>query len=230
MYDREKISEKIKEKRKECRLSQNSLGKKIHVSGKQISNYENGKLSPPIDVLFRLCDVFNCELGYLLGEETYSVGTQLDTAIENKTGLKKETIDTIVKITGTERKCLEWGHQSEKYRTILNNFLISENFLDIIKVMLELDDIYNHDTALQKLLKEWGEERFNRTKNNYYSDYTNLNLTEEECKDIAKFDNAIDNDRDKNECFKREVAFKKIELQESFTFLLNELYPKKFSE
>lgn len=235
MYDVEKIGkligEKIKEKRQsqKRKISQSELGEKVGVTGKQISNYESGKPIPPMDVLFKLCNVFNCELGYLLGEEAYSAGTQLDTAIENKTGLKNETINTIIKITGTESECLDWGHQAEEYRKILNKFLTSENFLDIIKLMLELDYIYNQnqDTEMQKLSKEWSEERHKRTINNYRLDYINLNLTKEEYKDIEKFEKAIDKDRSKKEYFKREIAFKRLELQESFTFLLNELYPKK---
>ena len=225
-YDKEKIGKIIEKKRKDKRLSQNALGEKINVVGKQISNYENGKMFPPMEALTKLCDVFDCELGFLLGEETYSAGTQLDTAIENKTGLKKETIDNIVKITGTERTCLNRGHESEKYRKILNNFLTSQNFLDIIKVILELDDIYNQEAPQKKLLKEWGEDRCNRAIINRDPEYSNPNLTEEECKDIAKFDKA------REEGIKRDynIAICRFKLKESFTLLLNELYPKEPSE
>lgn len=214
-YDKEKIGKIIEKKRKDKGLSQNALGEKINVVGKQISNYENGKMFPPMEALTKLCDVFDCELGFLLGEETYSAGTQLYTAIENKTGLKKETIDTIVKITGTERTCLNRGYESEKYRKILNNFLTSQNFLDIIKVILELDDIYNQEAPQKKLLKEWGEDRFNMALK-----------SQEENAESAKIEEA------KEECIKRDynIAICRFKLQESFTLLLNELYPKEPSE
>lgn len=227
-YNAEEIGKRIEKERKNMKISQDKLGEMLHVVNKQISNYENGKLIPPIKALFELCNIFNCELGYLLGEEAYSAGTQLDTAIENTTGLKKETIDAIIKITGKERSCIEWGHQSENYKKILNNFLTSEKFLDIMKIMLELDTIYNQkNTEMEELQNELGDELFNKSINLYQSDYINLNLTQEECEAIAKIDNVIDNCHEKNLIFQREMAFNRFKLQEAFTLLLNELYPNK---
>ena len=112
-YSAEEIGKIIKDKRiNTLHWSQDALGKELSISGKQVSNYENGVLIPPIDILFKLCDIFNCELGYLLGEQDYSSGTKLNTAIEQKLGLTTNTINNICKITGTEHHCVNFGCES----------------------------------------------------------------------------------------------------------------------
>lgn len=85
-YNNEQISKMILSERTKLKISQAELGEKVGVVGKQISNYEKGKLVPPIDIVLRLCDVFKCELGYLLGEPDYADGTKIETAICNATG------------------------------------------------------------------------------------------------------------------------------------------------
>ena len=70
----EKISKNIKTERLKRGWSQAKLGKYLGVSGKQISNYENedtNKCTPPIDILLKMCDLFECDLGYLIGEDKY---------------------------------------------------------------------------------------------------------------------------------------------------------------
>ena len=49
-YDLEKIGKTIHQERDKLKWTQVKLGKKLGVSGKQISNYENGKLLPPQDI------------------------------------------------------------------------------------------------------------------------------------------------------------------------------------
>ena len=49
-YDFEQIGKSIKEERKKNGWTQEELGKMLCISGKQISNYEKGKLLPPQDV------------------------------------------------------------------------------------------------------------------------------------------------------------------------------------
>ena len=62
-YDLEKIGKTIHQERDKLKWTQVKLGKKLGVSGKQISNYENGKLLPPQDILLKMAALFNCEYG-----------------------------------------------------------------------------------------------------------------------------------------------------------------------
>lgn len=212
-YSPEEIGNKIKECRKTLKpkdRSQDALGKKIGVSGKQISNYEKGKLIPPIDILLKLCDVFGCELGYLLGEEQYSQGTQLYTAMSKEIGLSINAIESIKRII--EKESIRYVQ--EEYSVVLNKLLCSEYFEKFVESLKELGDIYMrykdiipnlpelnendlnraYSTFLEaKLSAKYGENVFNLAfdhRDDYYEDENTLNLTFEEREaetEISKF-------------------------------------------
>ena len=52
--------------RKEKGMSQIALSVKLGVSQETISAYENGKAYPSVDVLLKLCEIFNVSSDYLL--------------------------------------------------------------------------------------------------------------------------------------------------------------------
>ena len=91
-YSCELIGEKIKTERVRKGWSQEQLGDRIHLSNRQISKYEKGTTLPPLETLLDLCELFDCELGYLLGEEDYSEGTRADTFLPKELGLSLEAI------------------------------------------------------------------------------------------------------------------------------------------
>lgn len=94
----ELLGKMIKERRNKKKMTQEALAEKVGVSAKQISSYENGHQYPPMDMLFKLCEVLDCDLGYLLGQEDYKDVTLLRTSIENATGLTPKSLDTIIGI------------------------------------------------------------------------------------------------------------------------------------
>lgn len=143
IYDAKEIGKRILALRLQKKYTQKQLGEKLGVSGKQISNYENGTPIPPIDMLLSLCNEFDCELGFLLGEETYSAGTSLKTAIGNFLGLDTDSIDRIRHITGDTKDCVEFGHLSNEYRSALNHVLHSQRFAEIIEQFVELERIHS---------------------------------------------------------------------------------------
>ena len=98
-YDFEQIGKSIKEERKKNGWTQEELGKMLCISGKQISNYEKGKLLPPQDVLLEMARLFNCEYGYLLGEESYKDGSKLNTAICESLGLSCKAVESLRRAT-----------------------------------------------------------------------------------------------------------------------------------
>ncbi len=95
------IGEKIKEGRKKYRtpegkrLTQEGLAEMLNYKRETVNTWENGKVLPPLDVLFKLCEIFNCELGCLLGEPGYENGTRQETDIVNETGLTEEAAHTL---------------------------------------------------------------------------------------------------------------------------------------
>lgn len=60
------FSEKLKTMRTEANLTQNELAEKLIISRQAISNYEQGKSYPSIDILVEMCKLFNTSLDDLL--------------------------------------------------------------------------------------------------------------------------------------------------------------------
>ena len=58
--------QRLKELRNEKGLTQKELAKKIDSTDKSIWAYENNVAVPPLDVLLKLADVFECSIDYLV--------------------------------------------------------------------------------------------------------------------------------------------------------------------
>lgn len=231
-YKSEEIGKLIKAERKKRNLSQEELGEKLNITGKQISNYEHGKPMPPMEVLLKICKIFDCELGYILGERDYSQGTKLKTIISNETGLNIEAINAIIGLTGTEREYINWGYESEKYRRILNTLFTSKGFLNFIETLAELDDSYQKKEQEQEILiqlsNELGEPLFNKAmklRDVTSKDEEASNLTTEECKAIKKVNAALDECYELHCKFIQEMKVHRFSIQEALTLLINEMYP-----
>ncbi len=230
-YSAEEIGKKIKEERLKLGWSQENLGSELgQKSGaKQISKYESGTL-PPLDVLLKLCEIFNCELGYLLGEEEYSSGTKIDTAIEARLGLTKEAIDSIYHITGNDRSCIDWGYHSDEYTYVLNKLLSEPALAGFIDSLRELDNQFKKRSAVWDKLKEkYGDEVLDKAFDYYHSttDYLRDD-TAEKLDDIyyealVDIDNTIDDYVD----FEYPIKVCRYDAKEALERLLDNLYPKE---
>ena len=230
-YTSEEIGKLIKDKRvNTLNWSQETLGKELGISGKQISNYEKGTLTPPIDVLLKLCDIFNCELGYLLGENDYASGTKFNTAMVNSLGLNTDTISSICHLTGNDRTCIHFGYESTDYRRILNSFISAPSFASLIEAIYDLDRSVQHSKKIWTDLEDkYGKDTL-ETAFAYYNSTTDYLHDEnaEKLDDIfyqimADIDTAIDKSQDAS--FSSKVF--RYEARESFERLLDELYPQK---
>lgn len=110
-YNYENIGKRIAKERKEyCHFSQDELLTElskqygIGMSRRTLSAIENGKYYHyDIDFLFALCELFNCELGYLLCEKEYECKTRCDSDIYRETGLNEESIQTLKQIRKQDR-------------------------------------------------------------------------------------------------------------------------------
>ncbi len=232
-YKPEEIGKLIKVERKNHNMTQEELGEELGITGKQISNYEHGNPIPPMDILLKICEIFDCVLGYILGEKDYSQGTKLKTIISNETGLNIEAINAIVRITGTERSCINWGYESEKYRRILSNLLITKEFTNFIVALAELDESYQkkeqEKEILTQLSNELGKELFNKAID--WRDVTSedegaSDLTVEECNAIKKVNAALDECYELHCKFIQEMKLHRFSIQEALTLLINEMYPR----
>lgn len=103
-YNYKEIGRRIAALRKSWKprkLSQTDLIKllegkySIPIGRNTLSDLENGRpVSLKIDFLFALCDIFGCELGYILGE--YDLPTGRETDIVKETGLSPDSVQKLL--------------------------------------------------------------------------------------------------------------------------------------
>ena len=95
---------RIKSLRKEFNMGQQELADKIGGAKSTIAMYENGTRKPSIKVLFKLSDIFNCSIDYILGKSNIRNPNNIelsDLDIAFATGIKglnKENQETLKNI------------------------------------------------------------------------------------------------------------------------------------
>lgn len=95
-YLQEVIASRITEEREALGLTKEGLAERLNVNRNTITSWERQDIKgryPPLEDLARMCDLFNCELGYLLGE--YNCKTRAATDIQAETGLSERAIDRL---------------------------------------------------------------------------------------------------------------------------------------
>lgn len=73
------LGKRIRSAREESKMSQLQVGVALGVSDKTISGYESGRISPSIDKLIKLADLFKKPISYFLGSDPkeYKVASRL---------------------------------------------------------------------------------------------------------------------------------------------------------
>lgn len=62
-----KFNETLRQLRKENALTQKEIAIKLAILGATYQSYEAGRTEPPIEIIIRLADIFECSIDYLLG-------------------------------------------------------------------------------------------------------------------------------------------------------------------
>lgn len=70
----ELLKKRIKEERLRLKWNQFELGTRIGKTNSAISAYEVGDKLPPVDILYKLADIFDCSVDYLLGRAESRTG------------------------------------------------------------------------------------------------------------------------------------------------------------
>lgn len=221
-YDFEQIGKSIREERKKLGWTQVELGKMLCISGKQISNYESGKLLPPQDVLLKMARLFNCEYGYLLGEESYKDRSKLNTAVCESLGLSSQAVEALRSAThkGSIRDLA-------KRQEAINSLFESPYFGEFIDCLVEAVDISRNlttfdDAHYRKLITRYGEKIVNQAT--IYCSFSDAiptaNASDSIFQEVAKeIESAIDKRR--NQEYAQKVA--RYELRESFERLIRSI-------
>ncbi|AXO96232.1 MULTISPECIES: helix-turn-helix domain-containing protein [Bacillus] len=111
------IGEKIKELRKNNKITQEQLGNAIGVSKMAISYFEKGKKSPGRESLEKIADYFNVTTDYLLGRSEDPELSEEENKIVTEEG--KNIMALIESLPEDERK-KAW-EQLEMYVTYMQN-------------------------------------------------------------------------------------------------------------
>ena len=64
------IGKRIAQLRNACGLTQEELASDLYISRPGLSNYENNRRTPDVNMLHKLCDKFDVSMNYLLGKKT----------------------------------------------------------------------------------------------------------------------------------------------------------------
>ena len=57
--------------RKEKGYTQEKLAESLNISRDKLSRWENGSRTPDLNELLKICDIFECDLDYLVGKIKY---------------------------------------------------------------------------------------------------------------------------------------------------------------
>ena len=86
MYNWNEIGERIRFERKKKNMSMDALAESIGTSRQTIARWERGEgVEVTLNMLLRLCNIFECDIGYLLCE--YDCKTRVITDLQEETGL-----------------------------------------------------------------------------------------------------------------------------------------------
>lgn len=105
-YDSKKIGKRIKEERDQKNMSQSEFAEYCglqRTSRGTVGEWENGKRLPDLEALLKMCELFECELGYILCEEGYSCKTRKAADIKAATGLSEDSIISLSHIARDQK-------------------------------------------------------------------------------------------------------------------------------
>ncbi len=119
-----KVGEIIQEERKKRGLTQEDVAKKLFVSRQTILKWEKDESMPDIYKLRDLSDVFNCDIGHLVGE--YAETTREINDVCEKTHLSENAIKNLVKYD-----------KNSSIIEVINRLLESERFIDLLQCIYE---------------------------------------------------------------------------------------------
>lgn len=163
------VGSKIKTLRSEKGWTQETLSEKMHYSRQTVGKWERGILSSlTLDNVIDLCNLFDCDIGYLLGE--YDTKRHVAADIHKETGLEESAIEALknnYSMMKTDGKTL--------HLDILNELISRKAFFTVLgqasryiksivrgnQIAQRLDELQNSGTVTKRyeLTEELNRER-----------------------------------------------------------------------
>lgn len=100
------LGERIKIQRKNLKMTQETLAERIGVARQTLAKWEINEGYPDLVMLTKLCEVFDCESGYLLGEYDFKKKEAAD--VGKLTGLSEDAVNALIEAndSGFSKKTL----------------------------------------------------------------------------------------------------------------------------
>lgn len=162
IYNQSELGEKISEERNRLGNSLEAFSQKINITRQTLSRWEKGEgVGPSVSDLLRMCEIFNCDFGYLVGE--YECRTRSETDIQAVTGLSEKSIER-----------LEMLHLLEDNEALgfISSLLVNPYFITAIQEMSlakSLEKSCKDRDAQKKVVKDFMEKA--GVKQNEQSDF-----------------------------------------------------------
>lgn len=146
-YNFTKIGERIKNLRKSKHLTQDELCEQLCINRNTLSAVERGSEKQcRLDILLKCCSIFDCDMGYLLGE--FDECKKLDTQfIHSQTGLTETSISNLA---------LQMAHSEGTNRLALLNWLLDDpRFIGLLDRMIQYcGRTYDYETGKKRFESE----------------------------------------------------------------------------
>ena len=118
------MAENLKKVRKEHKLTQQDIANVLGIDRSTYTFYETGKTSPSISTIYKLAEIYNVSIGYLLGVE------------EPKGEVRKKTVSMNVAAQGTDH--IAFLDKDEQMLLMCYRIISDENKSKAIQMMKEL--------------------------------------------------------------------------------------------
>ena len=154
------IGQRIKTQRIVLGLTQEKLADQINCSSKTIVNYESGQLIP-LEKMLKLCDVLQCDMGYLLGE--YEAPTRTIADVQSALELSNKTIEKL-SFNYEDRLCF--------FDYFVKNADLVTDYIFDLQNLHKTDNLLANDEYHEEILKafkESGADAIRRKAGLYYS-------------------------------------------------------------
>lgn len=144
MFNIKEIGKRIQKERKNSKFkSLDELAEEIGTTRQTLSKWEkgDGSSSPSLWDVERLCKIFGCDFGYLVGE--YNCRTRINTDIQSETGLSELAIDNLmVGISGIENGGLDITYVNNLHEELRSAEIGRFVKFYFLQLLLENEDIW----------------------------------------------------------------------------------------
>jgi len=112
MINNFEVGNRIKYLRKENNWSQEELAENLSIKRQTVSSWEDGRITFRTDKLIEICNLFQCDMGFVLGE--YDCKTRAATDICEHTGLFEQSVNTLIMLSADYFEPENWEETEEK--------------------------------------------------------------------------------------------------------------------